>query len=52
MPMTLYTIVALILAAVCTAVNIVGFVKRHSAAKSLRTFIVMIAVSMAVINQI
>lgn len=52
MPMTLYTIVALILAAAGAAVNIVGFVKRHSAAQSLCTFIVMIAVAMAVINQI
>ena len=52
MPMTLYTIVALILAAAGTAVNIVGFVKRHGAAQSLGTFIVMIAVALAVINQI
>ena len=35
-----------------TAVNIVGAVKRHSAAQSLGTFIVMIAVALAVINQI
>ena len=52
MPMTLYTIVALILAAAGTAANIVGFVKRHSAAQSLGTFIMMIAVALAVINQI
>ena len=50
--MTLYTIVALILAAAGTAVNIVGFAQRHSAAQSLGTFIVMIAVTLAVINQI
>ena len=47
-----YTIVALILAAAGTAVNIMGFAKRHSAAQSLGTFIVMIAVALAVINQI
>lgn len=47
-----YTIVALILAAAGTAVNTVGFVKRNSAAQSLGTFIVMIAVALAVINQI
>ena len=52
MPMTLYTIVALILAAAGTAVNIVGFVKRHSAAQRFGTFIVMIAVALAVKNQI
>lgn len=35
-----------------TTVNIVGFVKRHGAAQSLGTFIVMIAVALALINQI
>ena len=50
--MTLYTILALNLAAAGTAVNSVGVVMRHGAAQSVGTFIGMIAVALAVINQI
>lgn len=50
--MTLYDILALILAVAGTAVNIVGTVKRHGVAQRLGLFIAMIAVALAVMSQI
>ena len=47
-----YNIIALILAIAGTAVNVMGTVRRHSAAQSLGTFLVMISVVMALVNEI
>jgi hypothetical protein len=52
MPMTLYTIVALILAAVGTVFGITGYVKRDRALQSCGIFVASIGVALALINQI